>query len=275
MKVSFFDRRIYKISAKPIALVSSALSVILLFLDIPKENKIQAGLAFFVVLILIYVAIWIWTNKMSSVKLSIEGSEVHIKVADIFEQSQFKVISFNEYFDTLVDDEIIAASTLNGQFIRKFYGEKILELDSQIAEKLKNISGQNTTRTIGKKVKYPIGTICVLSEDYLLTALSKFDDQNRAVLTMPEYLEFLINFWDQINRVYAMKCVATPIFGSGILRIKDNKNIKDEELLKIMLWTFRISEMKFKFPARLTIVIHEDKIDQINLLDIASSRNGL
>jgi hypothetical protein len=46
-------------------------------------------------------------------------------------------------------------------------------------------------------------------------------------------------------------------------------------LLKIMLWTFRISEMRFKYPARLTVVIHESKIGKINLLDIKSARNGV
>ncbi len=90
-----------------------------------------------------------------------------------------------------------------------------------------------------------------------------------------EYLEFLIKFWDEINRVYAQKSVSVPIFGSGITRIKEHKNISDEELLKIMLWTFRISEMRFKYPANLTIVIHKDKIDKISLLDIELAKNGL
>lgn len=92
---------------------------------------------------------------------------------------------------------------------------------------------------------------------------------------MPEYLEFLINFWDRVNRVYAQKSVSVPIFGSGITRIKEHKNITDEDLLKIMLWTFRISEMRFTHPAKLTIIIHKDKIDKINLFDLQSARNGL
>jgi hypothetical protein len=37
-----------------------------------------------------------------------------------------------------------------------------------------------------------------------------------------------------------------------------------------MLWTFRLSEMKFKHPAKLTIVIHEDKIGQIDLFSLKS-----
>ncbi len=112
-------------------------------------------------------------------------------------------------------------------------------------------------------------------DDYLLVAFSKFDSNNKANLTMPEYLEFLINFWDNVNRVYSQKDVSVPIFGSGITRIKEHKNISDESLLKIMLWTFRISEMRFKYPAKLSIIIHEDKIDSINLLDIKAAQNGL
>jgi hypothetical protein len=129
-------------------------------------------------------------------------------------------------------------------------------------------------RAKGKKRRHQIGTICIY-EDYLLTAFSKFDANNKAVLTMPEYLEFLINFWDKVNNVYGQKDVSTTIFGSGITRIKGHKTIGDEDLLKIMLWTFRISEMRFKYPARLTVVIHESKIGKINLLDIKSARNGV
>jgi hypothetical protein len=92
---------------------------------------------------------------------------------------------------------------------------------------------------------------------------------------MPEYLEFLINFWDNVNNVYAQQSVCTPIFGSGITRIKGHKTICDEDLLKIMLWTFRISEMRFKYPAKLIVVIHKAKIARINLLDIKSARNGV
>ncbi len=42
-----------------------------------------------------------------------------------------------------------------------------------------------------------------------------------------------------------------------------------------MLWTFRISEMRFKYPAKLTIVIHEEKINKINLFDIQTVKNGV
>ena len=135
------------------------------------------------------------------------------------------------------------------------------------------VSDKCQRRQGGKGIKFKLSTIIVYN-DFILTAFSKFDEHDMATLTMPEYIEFLINFWDRINRVYAQKSVTVPIFGSGITRIKEHKNIGDEELLKIMLWTFKLSEMKFKHPAKLTIIIHEDKISQINLFNIKSIELG-
>ncbi|MFB9124581.1 macro domain-containing protein [Paraburkholderia dipogonis] len=97
-----------------------------------------------------------------------------------------------------------------------------------------------------------------------MTAFSKFDENNRAWLTMPEYLGFLIKFWDKINRVYAQKCVSVPIFGSGITRIKEHKNISDEDLLKIYVWTFRLARWLSKDPAKLTIVITRRQDSRLN-----------
>nr|WP_315496865.1 macro domain-containing protein [uncultured Rhodoferax sp.] len=209
--------------------------------------------------------------------MDIEGSTVLVKVGDLFQQDGLKAIAFNEYFDTQVDNKIISDTSINGIFVTKYLGMPVPELDKHI-ENCDLINGEileeNSSRSQGKKKKYRLGTICVY-KDYLLTAFARFDDQNRASLTMPEYLEFMINFWDRVNSVYALKSVSTAIFGSGITRIKGHKNISDEDLLKIMLWTFRISEMRFKFPAKLTIVIHQDKISQINLLDIKSAKNGV
>jgi hypothetical protein len=52
---------------------------------------------------------------------------------------------------------------------------------------------------------------------------------------MPEYLGFLITFWDKVNIVYGQRSVSVPIFGSGITRIKEHRGISDEDLLKIMI----------------------------------------
>jgi len=276
-KVNFFDTRIVKKFSDYTSTISTIFSLLLIFVDIPTENKITLGIIFLFTLSLLYFGIWLKSNNLTEVNLDVEGSIVTVKAGDLFLQDGFKVIAFNEYFDTQVDDNIISHKSLNGLYIDNHLSGPISDLDQRVSNYKfdeDEILEVNQDRKVGKKQKYSLGTIFV-NEDYLLTAFSKFDDKNRAFLTMPDYLGFLINFWDKVNRIYAQKSVSVPIFGSGITRIKEHKNISDEDLLKIMLWTFRISEMRFKFPAKLTIVIHKDKIDKINLLDIKSARNGL
>lgn len=277
IKVHFFDKRIVEIFLKFTSTIAVFTSLLVLFVDIPHEYKTIYGWLFLGLLTLIYFFIFIWANKLKKIDINVEGSHVTIKEGDLFNQDGFKVIAFNEYFDTQVDNKIIAKASLNGVFLNNYLNINVTELDSYIENynfDESDIKGSNLEREAGKKKLYQIGTICVYN-DFLLTAFAKFDENNKATLTMPEYLEFLINFWDKVNNVYALESVSVPIFGSGITRIKGHKNINDEDLLKIMLWTFRISEMKFKYPAQLTIVVHKDKINKINLLDIKSARNGV
>ncbi len=275
-KVKLWDKRVIESFLKITSVISATLSLVVLFVEIPIKCKSTYGWIFLVLLLVIYLGIWWWSNNLNKIDIKVEGSPVTIMAGDIFLQPGLKAIGFNEYFDTRVDNNIIAKESLNGIFIEKHIKD-VADLDRHIEKYQfdRNEILENTPdRKLGKKVRYRVGTICVY-KDFLLTAFAKFDEDNKAILTMPEYLEFLINFWDKVNKVYAQQSVSTPIFGSGITRIKGHKGISDEDLLKIMLWTFRISEMRFKYPARLIVVIHKDKIDQINLLDIKAARNGV
>lgn len=277
IKVRFFDRNVIKRSVKLIAGASTVLSAVLLFVNIPDNCKMLAGIAFLAVLTLIHIVTWVGANRLREINIEIEGSTVNIVTGDIFKQEGLKAIAFNEYLDTQVDNVIISKVSLNGKFIESELKDTVAVLDAHIASFSfddEDVVETEVQRRIGKTTRYRLGTICVYN-DYLLTAFARFDMNNKANLTMPEYLEFLINFWDKVNKVYAQRSVSTTIFGSGITRIKGHRTISDEDLLKIMLWTFRISEMRFKYPAKLTIVIHEDKIDQINLMDIVSVKNGV
>ncbi|WP_347066327.1 macro domain-containing protein [Flavobacterium sp. WV_118_3] len=280
MKVNFLDKGVRSKFWIFFSVISGILSFVLLFNVVPdgyKDYLKLFGYITFSILILIYLAIWWWANRLTNIEVDVDGSKVNIKCGDLFSEQGLKVIPFNEYFDTIVDDKIISNSSLNGIYINKFFNNNIAELDSFIidnSDQLNIINNQADRRYGGKSVKFKLSTIFVY-DDFILTAFSKFDEHNKATLTMPEYIEFLINFWDRVNRVYAQRTVSVPVFGSGITRIKEHKNINDEELLKIMLWTFKLSEMKFKYPAKLTIVIHEGKIGQINLFDIKSIELGL
>lgn len=280
MKVKILDKGVRNQFWVIFSVISGILSFVLLFNIVPetyKEHLKCFGYITFILLILTYLYLWNRANNLTDVKIDIEGSTVNIKSGDLFTESGFKVIPFNEYFDTIVDEKIIASSSLNGIYINNHLDITVQELNNHIIQNShqEDILDNKAVRMLGgKNVKFKISTIIVY-KDFLLTAFAKFDEHNKAVLTMPEYLEFLINFWDRVNRVYAQRSVSVPIFGSGITRIKEHRNISDEDLLKIMIWTFKLSEMKFKHPAKLSIIVHKDKIKTIDLFNLKSTELGL
>jgi hypothetical protein len=199
--------------------------------------------------------------------LKINNSVIEVKFGNLFtETADWKVIAFNEYFDTLVDDKIIAKSTLNGIFIEKYYKGSIEELDRIIDEDVYlNVVDKNIKRSSGKEKRYRLGSICVVDK-YLITAFAHFDDKNMAYLSINDYMNFLFYFWTEINRVYAGKTVALPVLGSGITRFIGNENISDQELLELIIWTFKVSRIKFTYPSKVKIIIFSEKSDKINLL---------
>lgn len=224
-----------------------------------------------------YIINLIRMNVLKSITLSIYGSTFEIKEGNIFENKSLKVINFNEYFDTLVDDRIIAKNSLNGKFICDKLENNVEQLDLEIEKQLiDKVIEVNKKRKKGKKKKYNLGEV-VEYEDYLLTSLTRFTDDNRAVLTLKEYMTFLMNFWDNLDKVYANRSVAITLFGSSSLtRFTDAYEINEQDLIEIIIWTFKISKIKFKYPTKITMVLSNDLISKINLYKIKEMyKNGL
>jgi len=67
-----------------------------------------------------------------SITLKTKGINVKIEEGDIFESTDWKLIPFNEFFDTTVDDVVIARNSLNGKFIERL--QDIDDLKRQINE---------------------------------------------------------------------------------------------------------------------------------------------
>lgn len=76
-----------------------------------------------------------------------------------------------------------------------------------------------------------------------------------------------MTFWEEVDRVYAGKSVAVPLMGSGITRFKDAQ-VSEQELLEILIWSFKVSRVKFRYPAKVTIVIHKSMKDKINFYNL-------
>ncbi|HGA1482705.1 TPA: macro domain-containing protein, partial [Streptococcus suis] len=253
------------------ATITAILSAVLIFLDIPNKLRLTSGVVYVAFLCVIYIFLWRRANRLRQVNIKIGVTTLIVKSGDIFEEDGLKAIAFNEYFDTTVDDKIIAKKSLNGQFILNHIDD-VAKLNSDIEsdDDLKNsIVEKEVKRKQGKMTQYKLGSSILINDEYILTAFSRFNKNNQAELTIQEYVNFLLTFWNEINRLYAQRSVTVPVFGSGITRFKNGfEDIDINELLRIMIWTFKISKIKFAYPAKLTIIVHDDLLSQVNLYEL-------
>lgn len=231
----------------------------------------------------IYIIVYVYKSSgLDSMSLNLDGSIFEITVGDIFEQdsNDYKVIAFNEYFDTLVDNDLISETSLNGQYLLKKYPkeEDIQKFNERVLNDRrlqKNIKETDVERDLGgNTTRYELGSI-LKDGDYFLLALSKFNEKNEANLRLTEYATCLLKFWSEVNTLYNQKTVVLPLLGSGLTRHRDF-NATNQELLEVLIWTFKISKVKFKEPSKIRIVIRDSQKGEINFYKLKElEKNGI
>lgn len=274
MKVHVWDKILWSKFFTALSGISVITSLIFLFLDIPEKYKICSMIIFVILLIIVFCIMWYRANHIRNIVINVNNSTMEIALGDIFEEEGFKIIPFNEYFDTIVDDVIVLSETLNGKYINRFYPQ-VSALDTIIdsdAHSKKYIVGESE-RIKGKKIKYKLGTI-VKNGEYFIMALTHFDDDNRAFLDINDYTSCLMNMWNECDIHYGGNTVVLPLLGSGITRFHGYENISDQELLEIIIWTFKVSRIRFQYPAKVKIVLLKKSLNKINLYDIKKRFNG-
>lgn len=281
MTIRLFDKKLLIQTKAFISWIFGVAAVIFTFWDTSQNNKIVCLMIVIALSILCYLYNLLKAHQLSSGNINYGGTHIEIKQGDIFStdyknEDTIRFFAFNEYFDTKVDNEIIAEKTLNGQVIKKEV-DSIEELDQAILDnghladrKIEEVA----SRERGKKIKYELGSAFKYTDNIFFVSMTHFDDDNKAVLSIQEYIRFLINFWDEVNTFYAGKSVVITLFGSGITRI-ENHVYDSNELLKIILWTFKLRRIKFKMPSKVTILLDEDTNNTIDYFHLEDNFNGL
>ena len=269
MKVKICNKKLWANFIKNVSAVATVLSLVFTVVDIDQKLRLIILAVILAILVIIFLIMWYMANHTNEKKLKITSTDGTIKYGDLFEENGIKVIAFNEYFDTQVDNKIIAESSLNGVFINE-YSDGASTIDAVIDNEMrlrKNIIKDNMPRPYGgKSIKYKLGSICPYAEFFLL-ALSHFDDDNKAYISVEDYISCLMHMWNELDAFYAGRPIVLPLLGSGITRF-NNSDITPQELLKYILMTFKASKVKFNNTSSLTIVLNDKIRDDINLFDI-------
>ena len=270
MKVSLFNKNLWQSYLSVLGTIGIFTSFTTIFITINNDLKLKTGIGFLILLFIVFAIMLYRSNFLDSVSLNINGLKVNISYGDLFNSEGLKLIPFNEYFDTLVDNIVIAENTLNGLFIKKCYPNKTVQnLDDQVTSKLNGKKFElNSTRDSGKKKKYELGTTIEVDNKYLLAAFTHFDEENRAYLSKGEYLLCLDNLWKEINRIYAQRNISIPLLGSGISRI--GNDLKPQDYLEQILNSLKLSNLDNAYNTKINIILHSSVKNEINLFDVKS-----
>jgi len=273
MKVKLIDRKLVKAFGGIVSWISTAASLFLIFVTLPDDCTLRICLAIGFVLLLIGIYFYLWwkANHTANISLQVQGTNVEVKVGDIFEADGLKVIPFNEYYDTIVDDKIISSKSLHGQYIQKHAGisaDELRELFDNDLSLRDHITRVDMQRTRGSQTAYELGTIYKHS-DYLLLAFTKFDSSNRAYLDNKLLWNCLINMWKNIDVVHNGQSICIPLLGTGITRLKE-MNLNEQQLLELLLVSLRLSGVKFNWNVKITIIVYSGNQDMIDLYGLST-----
>ncbi len=219
-----------------------------------------------------FLSIWIIASLLYSAFLklrrwiTIKGPNYSIRVeyGNILKKSGCKrVISFDECFTTKAGS---ATSDINPTSICGQYLTAHSDIDMQKLIEDANVTPARSKSKYQQKTRYASGTI-VPNGDDLLLAFAKLDERGKGrFFARDEYLECLNLLWKELENHYSEKDVCVPILGSGTTSFDggDGASISQQDLLDMMIWSYRLSSHKIKAPHKLRIICRKNGSFSLN-----------
>lgn len=167
-----------------------------------------------------------------------------------------KVISFDECFTTVIGTapHEIKESSICGQYLKANQGIDIQELINRegLEPEIEKSRFKNHTRYTSGKI--------VPNGDDLLMAFAKLDENGRGFFpTREDYLNSLAVMWAEIHKHFQMKDVCIPILGGGLTTIGES-TLTQQELVDLIIASYKLSSEKIKSPQKLRIVCKKNSI---------------
>lgn len=222
-------------------------------------NIFKNSIYFFCIILLLTL---IYNFFKNSVDIKSDSYKIKVEYNDLFDMKECKkVIAFDECFTLDVGEQKpeIKPSSICGQYLKK-YPLKCEELKELINNA--KLEKENRSSQYKDKDRYTSGKL-VPRNDFLLMPFAKLDNEGIGHLTREEFLDCLNVLWKEIDKYYAQNDVCIPILGSGITRFED-KTLNKQELLDLIITSYKISPYKIKSPNTLHIVCKKSEDFSLN-----------
>lgn len=201
--------------------------------------------------------------------ITIKGQNYLIKVeyGNILKNRNCKrVINFDECYTTKVGE---ATGDINPDSICGQYLTLHPDLDIQRLIEDAQITPAKRKSKYLQKTRFDSGTIVPNGND-LLMAFAKLDERGKGRFFLrDEYLACLDLLWKELENYYSEKDVCVPILGAGTTSFDGGTgaSISQQDLLDMMIWSYKLSSHKIKAPHKLRIVCRKSRGFSINNIE--------
>lgn len=247
-----------------LGLIAAVVTILMFLLSTDLQTQIK-DYCVYGIAIAFFLGIWLNRPKFSIIQqLPQSDIKIEICVADIFDLKGAYVIGTNTTFDTEIGNGLISATSIQGQYTKKFFYD-YHELDEKLTSQLANYpSTAVLTQKKGKQKSYEMGTVVKITTKkgsaYLL-AMAIMNDNGAAKTTVEDIKTSLSKLWNFISTNDGTELVIIPILGSNYGRLTE----KREQLINEIAKSFILACAKQKFTEKLIIVIHPADYIECNL----------
>jgi len=227
-------------------------------------SDIKSGWWIFLIL---GVVIGVWRARPKrSVQARIAGTDVvvQVRICDLLKQSGTFIVGSNSTFDTAIEDNTIASSSVQGQFTIRCCGS-VPELDQKLENALNPLTParvlDKADKPYGKQKEYELGTVAPIEvggKRAYFVAVASLNKHRVASSDRNGFLDALPRMWSEIRNRGGIEPICCPVIGSGFSRL----NLTREKLIQELVRSFVAATQEAKFCEKLTVVIHPKDVLQ-------------
>ncbi|WP_412758320.1 macro domain-containing protein [Legionella bozemanae] len=209
-----------------------------------------------------------WPKTNYTVYHSRPDTSISLLVGDIFKQEGHLVIGMTDTFDTEVP-KIIKRTSIQGQLLENEFNNDVIRLNKELDQALIYANSEkiiDKNKTIGKNVRFPIGTVAVLGEVnklYFCVAYSHMGNNSCAQSSPCDLWNSLDKLWEAIRQHGQKQQVSIPVVGSDLARLTNK--LSRSELVIFIILSYLSASRQCPITKKLQIIIHPKDIKGLDI----------
>ena len=208
--------------------------------------------------------------RQVTIKMPHIRTNINILAGDLLSQEGCAIVPANDFFDNVVNEDLVAIKSIDGQMIKRFWGGNVAEMDAETLKQLEGETYEIVERDAPAKTKrYKLGTSIVLKGSEKLriiwVALTTTDIATNKTYASLEALILAI-------RAALVKArnkgngdiLNIPLMGGGLSRT----GMSSAFLLNLLIGIIVDESKKQNITESINIVLTKSVLEDLNLLEV-------